>query len=922
MKKVLMVGVLGCFFLALAGTGYGSDSSKVPNANKFPMENDIMILSTSGGDPGGLGYEVRRPDHLASDTRASVACWVPLREPPPLKRTRDCFFEGSAKIFLNVNATTRANYPFLVKNGDVWYAYRNVRYHWKFEKTDKATGEPHGGNTEGVSGYSPWSPFLRWEAIKGRNGEALQVVLAQAEKAGPVENTTSEPKLFFNRHTSTYDSGIDGNTQVAESSILQKVTMTLTYDAATVTAYVQNIVGNGYPEGPRGTADSSNTPPTTLITSKAELTEEPYYPSKDAQGNLIIDSSVNKPYWITKVAPQNRPAGFENVDWGDMGEASSYALAYVEDYKGPDGEPIEPEEGDNFTGQTRGHLDRDLKIDYEDDNENANIKSDQLTAKFKFFLGNADIYKLENPYYQADNPNTPYYLYVFYLAGNGRFGPYVCAANKGSEGTYYAMHHPYWKTKTPEERDDYIAKRYENVPLGSGIPSWHVGVIFATLPGPDLLTCDSKLHTLQLNDAWYHNNLATATCIQTARANLSGAPNQAAAQRALAGLADLERVIGGDFSQIVVKSGENGPSRQFYRFAPGGYAELEGSYCFGPQALEKDNPEVHKEWPAEKEGVAIKKGWWRMHKDRILMPAHYSTCAVDMCRTSAFTSKQVLNVVVANCCGQMTTVTPEFENEGDMIKIEDTGDGSKPIPEVNVRDPRTGVDTPCTVPCGDEMAVNTKLVVEPKPGVSPLTPAGPFRPNEYNEECDFSKYNYFLQKTDGTKTPIKLFAETAADLQDPVMKDKAVYEDVRLAIQVGGYDNIDILTPFRGIGKTLTKIQKVNDNGTLGELETLEYTDESGSVQKSTEILRQINDAGLDPKSHAAMAAAYAFSPKYTFYHVFRQPGLYRVLHTVWEHRNTDTSGAKKSRTLAFDIRVFDLKSQARTLEDNRTRQQ
>ncbi len=525
-----------------------------------------------------------------------------------------------------------------------------------------------------------------------------------------------------------------------------------------------------------------------------------------------------------------------------------------------------------------------MTIEYEDDNVEANAKSDQMNAKFKYYLGNADIYKVENPFY-GDNEHPTYnlpYLHFFYVRSNYEFGPYCCGAQKGREPEWYANGHPYWKNKNSTEIIDYVTTRYGNAWSSNSIPSWEMGVVYCTL-GLDGKGKNAKFNTEQLNAAWQKGSMAECTVFQNLKADLSIRKTGAAAKAMLA-LTALEQAIQSPESMKIRND------RTFYRFAPAGYDSDRGSYCVGPQKLEKDNPKVHEEWVTEKKGIAIKKGKWILAEKRLILPAKYSTCACDQSHTDAFTSKQVLQIVVADCCGNMTTVNPSTENTRDGIIIRDDTPASPPIPEMTIEDPQTHGEIKIAVPCDDNLRATEKLVIRNK-----RTGAiGKYRPNEFGGDFNLAENDFSIEREDGKIEPLAVIPDGSTTGRP------SIFEDTRVQLGGGGYDNIDGTTSFRGIGKTRITVYSLD--GSLNRVgpEQLEFVDQTGNV-RTADYFERVNSG--DP---------YKFDPNFKFMHIFRKPGWYQIEYRVWE--NANTTGEKKSRALIYNLQVADSKTSNRDI--------
>jgi len=859
MKRVSGICILALLLGCICTRAWATDCSKVPNDSKF-MPSRITFAS-------GISVvtnEVRRPGKMIHNNKASIAVWCPWMEPPPVERNAANILSGKhAKIFRNVGPT-RDRFPYVVQSMEdttAFYIYKNVRYNWSFEKNP--AGDPYGGNMDGKSGVDPWTPFFLQSRV---DEEVFPFIEAWAEdKTDP--GALTEKKVFPNRHTTAYDSGIQGNTQVAESSILQQVMMTVTYERAKVQATPE---GAGYPEEDEASADVPN--PEDIVKGTVNLTEAPA-DDKFVKGTITNDI----------------PSAYQDV-W-TLGKGSAYTLCYVEDYRRPEGSGL-ASRGNTYTGKAGGYIEGGITMEYADDNANASAKSDQMRCRFKYYLGNADIYKIENPFY-GDESHPLYrdpYLYFFFLRSNYEFGPYTCGAQRRREGDWYAEGHPYWKMKTAAEITGYLNTRYANAWSSNSISNWQLGAVFATL-GIDGEGKNGKFNTQQLNAAWQKGSMENCTCFQNLKAALKGRTSGAAA-RALTCLDALERVI---VNPTIAKIRDD---RSFYRFAEAGYDSDRGSYCVGPQQLEKENPQVHQEWVEKIDAAtSILKGKWILAEKRLILPAHYSNCAIDQCHTDAFTSKNSVSIVLADCCGNMTTVNPSLVNTRDGIVIRDESPNSPPMPEMIIHDPRTNNEVPISIPCADDLRWGEQLVIKSKVGE-----INKYAANEYAGDFDLSKNDFFIEKSDGQLYPAAVIPGDDTSDNGTPKASVGIFEDQRVQFTGAGYDNIDGTTSFRGIGKERIAIYALDSNKQRIAPQQLEWTDDTGKIQTG-EFIERVNNVG-DP---------YKFDPNFRFFHIFRKPGWYQVEYKVWEF--STTAGEKKARALTYNLNVLDSKTMIRTLD-------
>lgn len=831
--------------------------------------------------------------------RLSVGLWMPMVEPPPVVRDFNNKLDGTkAKIFLNSNEATKAKFPYVVKGvaDGQFYVFRNVEYSWKFERVsdDENVAGKTDGNAPGSSKLAVWTPwFSEIETLK--QAKRFIPLFGRDENAGSLP----EPKVYANHHTKTYDSGIQGNTTVAESAILQMVLLTLKYEVATVT--VSAPTGEGYPET-SGTADPFNSGGVAVtVQGTVDLAAEP--------SNFQAKT-------LTKQIPEAyKVKTKENTDMWTLGEGTDYKLVYVEDYRGPAGVPADYTAGKQsaYNVVVGGNLSQDVNIVTEDDNAKANKASDEMKAKLKYYLGNGDVYKIENPFYnnstKVNETNADPYLNFFYMSGNKSFGPITCGVQKdrwlewyqGAPTDEQKQKSPYWQTQPESAGAEYVKTKLANSYAANRIPPWHMGVVFLTL-GTDGTGQNGMEITEGLNGAWMAGSVATFTFFNSLVEMYKGmGTTNAAAQKALVSLLALQKVI--ENPQSLVEEEALDPAfqgvdqRKWYRFSIAGYDSNLGSFCVGPQPLEKNNPKVYQEAiikkPAKDDPTRFAEvliATWTIHKERIIMPSCYCSTSVDTAKSDLFTSKQVLEVQSADCCGVMTVSKPENTREGVNIedKDSDTTLRTSPVPEMTLSN--GDQEQQVIVPAFNELNYGEKLAVSNKDGSEKKV----YGPGEYKEDFDMITKTFSKVDKNDNETPISFFEGNP--------KDMIVREDERIQIKTGGYDNIDGLTSFRGIGKTELKIE-----GAEGVMETLEYVDENGKPQTNTTITKE-------PASKEK-SDLFKFNPSIELFHVFRNPGTYKVTYTL-----TEAVGNQSSK-LVYNIKVVDVKQQNRSLEDRLNRQ-
>jgi hypothetical protein len=859
-----LFGMAALAVLASGIPGWAADVSGIEEDQKF-LPSNMAVISAELHQTS----EIRRPAHLTQNKKASVGLWFPLMEPPPVERTRNNMLSDRAKIFRNTGSTS-GKFPFVVSDGSNFYVYRNVKYKWLFEKAEKGE-DPYDGNKDGESGGGAWSPFFYENKLLE---EAVTFIPDYAEEKVSASGV-SEKKVFVNRHTTTYDSGVMDDESVANSKVLQQVGMILSYERAKV-----NVTANGagYPEKAFDVADPG----------------EPEYVNDLVKGTVALNTEPTDADFGAPVEVLNDiPEVYKDI-W-KLGKCSAYKLVYVEDHLAPDAKPAE-DGGKSYAGSVGKYLEGGVKIEYIDTNPNAVHESPLKQADFKYNAGNNDIYKFPNPLYDVSVSGEEPYVYVFMLRANEEFGPYGCVAQRGRESEWYHGHHKYWSLKPRAEVDAFLRTKYSYAWDINSLPLWEIGAMYyiaynnGTFDG-----AAGKKHAEQLNAAWMEGMITPTNCPDFARImdEIEG-KNSEGANLARQSLAALEKAIQNPAAYNIRAD------RTFTRFASAGFSPEKGSYVVGRATLEKDNPQVHREWNEviEQDGnqIEVKKGEWTVHEKRIILPIHYSTAACDHCDLSAFSSKEVVSVSQSNCCGNSVSVDAIPTSDG--ITIRDDQSGSLPVPEVTLADSRSNVENSLVIPVNDTLGRDERLVVTDK-RTGQKTEYSAF---EYDKDFDMKNNDYAIKRSDGNLEEVKI----PDNPNDPQEKDRVIFEDVRMQITLGGYDNIDGMTPFRGVGKTRFAVYELDKNGNRVKPENLEFVDDDGISQKK-DFIERVN-AG-DP---------FKWTPVFRFYHIFRNPGKYEAEYEVWEH---SSDAAKKSRKMVFNINVLDAKFQTRTMDSDIQRQ-
>lgn len=986
--------------------GYAADCASVDTTKRFdaffnekgadgkPIMELMGVISASV-DPGEgeiLTSEIRRPDQMGQTTgikelegttqeaqldaakktaaeqaaaeaegkkipnnpRMSVGIWIPFIEPPPVARLKNNQLDGTkAKIFL---AKPTSDFKYVVKalvdvpaygiTKDKFYVFKDVKYTWKFEKTAIDTGDK--SNADGTSGVEPWTPFLGFNKVVEEAKDFLP-------KFGADQNPSlSEPKCYANHHTTAYDTGISSVQSTSESNMLQAVMMTLSYKMAEVEG---TATGNGYPEGDSATSDSSAGGGIS-INGEFEIATGKL-PTTGSFTEKILKNTVPPAFKdVKEPAVKDGPA--PKLIWPDvMGEGTAYKLMYVEDYKEPDTPPV-PYTGGDSAGQhfykavAGGTIDRDVQITYAMANANLNnAKSDEAGAKLKYYIGNGDIYRVENPFF-GNNSYASYdkpYLNFFFMAGNEKFGPYTCPVPRPKILEWYTKRHPYWKDQPGDKTIAFVNEKLRNAFPSDSLPRWQMGLVFYLL-NTDGGGANSIPLTKELNLSWMAGTLATNTYFNEyyniVKEVAGNNPAAAEALKCLDALKDFivnpqaslpekfrpPTAFGGRPAHTVtvtmtMSTGEpktltkavpvipDQPYRTFLRFALCGYDPLQGSFCVGPQDLEKNNPAVVFEWvenvgAADDKAAEVKAGELTIHKDRMIQPTAYSEDSEDACSTDCYGTKQTVSVSVGGCCGAITTVTPGVESNRKGTDIQDTAGGvSLPVPQLSIDD--SGGQTTVGVPSNFELKDGETLIVTDKGTNQPVGNgsngnAGQYSPNTYPGEFNMTAYKFAIKNnTTGEIKPVSFSEESGPG-------DMVVNEDERITITTGGYDNIDRGSKSMGVGKAELKIFNTQTN----QYETLEYVSPDQTKTVDTKITVQPKPADLVSYNYngKTFQAAFNFDPKIQVYHIFRDPGTYKAEYTVWE-----SAATKKFRTLTFNIVVKDIKQQNKSLENKSNRQ-
>lgn len=898
-RKIWLVALAALF---LPGSAFAADVSGIATNTRYDLNATAGIKSIPAN-------EIRRIPDMIKEPKAQVGMWVPMVEPEPVVRTMNNTLASNTRIFKNTGAMAD-QFPYLVKvvssrpgksDETGWFVYKNVKYNWRFEDAGDGSANEDGkekasGGKNGSSGGAVWTPFYKASAAEKAVDYMKAFVTGNGE---PVW----DPKVYPNSHTKPYDSGISGTADTAGSTVLQEVGMLMTYEVAKAT--VNGETGPGYV----GNADPEMIEPSMM--SEAKL--------------VSVDAFTAKEYRNPK------PDGWKGE------ELTAYNRVYVEDYTPPN---VRETKVKIYGGNAGTAVDRvyedgqwkevnGIKYEYEDDNPNAAASSDRLQASMNYTCGNMDLYRLDNPHYNPDDPNSDPFVYFTYLhpvTKNGKtYGPYVGVAKKAEEAYYYKNLDPNWKNKPAQVIEEYVKNRYAHAYMGRSLPAEYRGLVYYIIDERQ-----SGLLKIKMLNGNSGNSAAEIDSL-ISEYKTAGAKGAAAA-------ADLEAFKAYHSSH---------PTGDLYRYA---YIEFKdgGRYCVGPINFEKGN---YTEKVVGAGADAVKQGTWYVDNARILLPKHFAlnsrewnngdanakidsdvseaakgyklnadgtwvkptnvseataedkAAAAAMPKNAAEAHKRYgegwmqkvpdlfYKVDAADCCGNNT-------NQIGFIKVFDDGVGSKPLTEVTISDSRNQNDHTVFVPNDESLESGQKIEIKNPDGSSQAFDGG-----KYDGDYDMTKKDISV-KDSGSGTDVAPIAKSL-QLAD---KDKTIYEDVRLNISANAYDNIDRFMKYQGISKVTFKIAELDQNGNpTGKYEDLENDKNDSSMKwdESTKSLVKEND-GTDN-----------WTPAMKFYHIFRNPGNYKVEYTA---ADMPIGGKANTQYMAFKVVVRNQTQDVRTIDTDQNR--
>lgn len=842
-------------------------------------------------EEGGVladGLNVERVVGHTDKPEAQIAVWMPLYEPAPIEKNGANMITDAAQIYRNTGAG-KDKFPFIVKDkaANKFYVYKNVKYHWFFEQPDEKKKVLAEGNKNGVSGGEVWSPFLN---VKDANMKFFEDMATGAASEGNIW----DKKLYVNRHTTSFDSGIRGREDVAGSKFLQQVGMIMTYERAEVPNPTTS--GAGYPETALQTADPAGEIPGTasLAAVPADTAFEKFGPEKTAKP---VPEAL-KPSWNLKA----------EIDGKTYSEFTDYNVVYVEDYSYPEiSKDFLNPQGTVYEGVVGKYLGYNggangMSVSYTNDNPDLAPTSPAITNAFEYQFSSDELYQLPNPFFDGASDNKQV-LFFYFLKSNDTYGPYIGKSVSSREQTYFEGHHPYWKSQTKEKRDKFLADRRTNSWEGKFLKPWEKGVVYYAL----YMDGDPVTRTNELNEAWKKRDASQLSVFNDIMADLNGKTTPAAVE-ARAAMQELQ--------QFITSSDEG--TREATRFAPIGFEPHLGRCIVGPITLE-NIPTQHTEKTVEKvdpetgKNINVKSGSWTVAGKRIIMPRHFATNSIewnDHSIPAAPSAKDpkamkayyseilksppdcLMTQQVSNCCGNSAPA-------GSLVKVEDVAEFSKPLIKAEVEDMNNGVTHKIGVPPVESLEAGSQLVCKDvKTGtVKNLGEEG------CKEDFDMTGKDWIVVKADGTEEKL---SKIPTDPEGPD-KNGIPVEDQRMRFSLAPYDNIDSLTPFRGVLKTEVEIEALDENQQpTGKFEEIEH-EADGKIITANKIVK--DGSGLDKFE------LNDFDPKVSFYHIFRAAGWYQFRVKAFDRAKDGSIG--QAREMKFNINVLPASFRTRSIDSN-----
>lgn len=842
-------------------------------------------------EEGGVladGLNVERVSGHIHEPASQVAVWMPLYEPAPFEKNGANMITDAAQVYRNTGAG-KDKFPFVVKEKSTgkFYVYKNVKYHWFLEQPDEKKKVLAEGNKNGVSGGEVWSPFLN---LKDANLKFFEDMATGAASEGNIW----DKKLFVNRHTTSFDSGIRGREDVAGSKFLQQVGMIMTYERSEVAAPA--TTGNGYPETALQTADPAGDIPGTanLAAVPADASFVKFGPEKTSKPV----PEVLKPSW-------NLTA---EIDGKTYSEFTDYNVVYVEDYSFPEisKDFLNPQGAvyDGVVGKYIGYNGgaNGMTVGYQNENKDLLPTSPAITNAFEYQFSSDELYQLPNPFFDGASDNKQV-LFFYFMKSNDTYGPYIGKSVSSREQTYFEGYHPYWKSQTKEKRDKFLADRRTNSWEGKFMEPWEKGVVYYAL----YMDGDPVTRTNELNEAWKKSDASQLSVFNDIMADLNGKTTPAAVE-ARAAMQELQ--------QYITSSTEG--TREATRFAPIGFEPHLGRCIVGPITLENiptqhTEKTIEKVDPATGKNIEVKSGAWTVAGKRIILPRHFAMNSIEWndhsippapSATDPKAMKAYYNDIlqsppdclmtqqVSNCCGNSAPA-------GGLVKVEDVAEFSKPLIKAEVEDMNNGVTHKIGVPPVESMGAGSQLV-------SKDLKTGTIK-NHGEEGCkediDMATKEWTVVKADGTEEKL---SRIPTDPEGPD-KNGIPVEDQRMRFSLAPFDNIDSMTPFRGILKTEVEIEALDANQQpTGKFEEIEH-EADGKIVTANKIVKDgssLNKFDLND-----------FDPKVSFYHIFRAAGWYQFRVKAFDRAKDGSLG--QSREMKFNINVLPASFRTRSIDSN-----
>lgn len=864
-----MLLCLGSSALLAVEVEPGRESSYFYRSKIKPFDSEFM-----GGGILSDGMDIRRVSSHHDKPEAQIAIWMPLVEPEPIVKTQGNEITDATLIYRNTGPT-KDKFPYVIKDksSGKFYIYKNVKYHWAFEKpedTKKVLGE---GNKGGFSGGEVYSPFLN---LKDANGQYFEDLVNGEASEGDVW----DKKMFVNRHVAPFDSGIAGAKMVSGSTLLQQVGMIMTYERAEVSGI--SPTGSGYPSKEKDTADPAGEIPGTVSLSA-----------------VPADSAFEKfgPEKTTKPVPEALKATWNlsiTIDGKEYKQFTDYNVAYVEDYSYPaiSQDFLDPKGTvyNGVVGKYVGYTDgKNMNVSYVNDNPDLLKTSPAITSAFDYFFSPDELYHMANPFYDGSPSQQPV-LFFYFLKSNGAYGPYVGVCNPSFEKDYYVDHHPYWKNQPKERLDKFMADRYANCWQSNFLQPWEKGVVLYVL----YQNGDGETRVNELNEAWKKSDISQLSVLNDLLDELNGKTTAEAAEARQA-VQSLKTFIG---------SSSEG-TREATRFAHIGFSAHSGRCGISKITLENipsqhNESKVMKTDPATGQQIEVKEGSWTVSGKRFILPRHFATNSIEWNdhvndAPAGKKTKEMVNYYndlksmppdclmtqqVSNCCGNAAPA-------GSLVKVEDVAEFSKPLIGCEIEDMVNGTTHKIGVPPIESLDAGSQLAAKDvKTGAIKN-----YGEEGVNEDFDMANKDWFIIKADGSKEDLP---KIPSDPEGPE-KNKVPVEDQRMKFVIKPYDNIDSLTPFRGVVKTEVEIEALDESqNPTGNLEQIEF-EQDGQIMANAKIVK--DGTGLNKYE------LNDFDPTVQFYHIFRAAGWYQFRVKAYDRAKDGSAG--QAREMKFNINVL-----------------